>query len=113
MPNPITVTDDLLTSMYDQVRLHLINVLTNYRNGDDGGDYTYSALEVYRVFQEATQDQSDTKMVEDYLNFYDIDASWMPSNFPLGNVTPLCNLAYNGPMGPKGFNPPALCHEDH
>lgn len=105
MPDPVTVTDDLLTSMYDQVRLHLIDVLTNDRNSDDGGDYTYSALEVYRVFQWATQDQFDTCMIEDYLNFYDIDASWMPEGFPL-QVTPLCNLAYEGPMGPDDFHPP-------
>jgi hypothetical protein len=110
-PQPVTVTDDLLTTLYDQVRLHLIDVLTNDRNGDDGGDYTFAALEVYRVFQEATQDQSDTKMVEDYLNFHDPNSGWMPEDFPI-QVTPLCNLAYTGPMGPDDFHPPALYWED-
>jgi hypothetical protein len=107
MIQPVTIDDALLALMYNQTRRHLIKVLTYDRNGDDGGDYSYAALEVYRVFQEATQDQSDTKMVEDYLNFYDPDAAWMPDSFPI-RVTPLCNLAYEGPMGPEGFTCPAL-----
>lgn len=100
-PPNVTITDDILDELYNATRDHLIDILQTHGNRDDGGDYIYSALEVFRVFQEATQDQGDTRMVEDYLNLpYDGDLINMHEanatpNFPI-RVTPLCNLACDG-----------------
>src|SRR5215211_1069757 len=68
MASKITLSDEQLNLLYEAQRVHLINTLQTNRNGDDGGDYITSALDVFQILQQATCDQSDTGVIEFWLN---------------------------------------------
>jgi hypothetical protein len=72
----IHVTDQLLEDLYEAQRVHLIHTLETNRNGDDGGDYITSAVDVFQALQTMSCDQSDTLALSVMLNAkpsYDVD----------------------------------------
>jgi hypothetical protein len=107
----VTVTEELLEKLYEAQKERLIEVLQTNRNGDDGGDYINSAIEAFRVLQDATQDQSDTVTVQRWLNFpHNPNDTWFS---PIMRYVALGNLASDGIcQAIYDLNPPALEWED-
>lgn len=90
---PIEVTEDLMNRIYESQKAHLIAILENNRNGDDGGDYITSALDCFTVIQEATCDQLDFASIDLWLNTPpNHDAMLIPGT----NIVPLENCASDG-----------------
>lgn len=76
----IEPTEELLTRLYEAQKERLIEVLQTNRNGDDGGDYITSALDVFQALQTMSCDQSDLTALDLMLN---TPAQVNPDGYPM------------------------------